>query len=111
MIDEKILEKIKPGASVKVVEAIKEGNKTRKSTFRGIVLARKHGKEAGATFTVRAIIAGEGVEKIYPIYSPRIEKVEILSSPRKPSRAKLYYLRNLSPKQIRQKLGITTKSK
>ena len=109
MINENILEKIKPGAQIKVVEAIKDGNKIRQSTFKGIVLARKHGKEIGATFTVRAVIAGEGVEKVYPIYSPKISKVEIISSPKKPSRAKLYYLRDLSPKQIRQKLGVISK--
>lgn len=106
MLDNKILERIKSGAVVKVTESIKEGSKTRPSVFKGIVLARKHGKEIGATFTVRAIIAGEGVEKIYPINSPRLQKVEIISSPRKPSRSKLYYLRNLSPKQIKRKLGV-----
>lgn len=109
MIHEDILSKIKPGAMVKVIEGIKDGEKVRNSTFRGVVIARKHGKEAGATFTVRSIIAGEGVEKVYPIYSPRISKVEIVSSPTKPSRGKLYYIRDLSAKQIRQKLGIAIK--
>ncbi|MFH1759225.1 MAG: 50S ribosomal protein L19 [Patescibacteria group bacterium] len=110
MVNEKIIEKIRPGVTVKVVEDIKEGGKTRASNFRGIVIARKHGKEAGATFTVRSIIAGEGVEKVYPIHSPRINKVEIVGEPkRKVRRSKLYYLRNLSPKQIRQKLGTKTK--
>ncbi len=104
MISEKILDKIKPGASVKVQEAVKEGGKQRISTFKGTVLARKHGKEIGATFTVRSVVAGEGVEKVYPVNSPRISKVEILSSPKKVGRAKLYYLRNLSAKQIRRKL-------
>ena len=106
MIDEKILEKIKPGAMVRVTENIKEGGKTRASYFKGIVLARKHGKEAGATFTVRAEIAGEGVEKVYPIYTPRIKKVEIISSPKKIHRAKLYFVRDLPAKKIKRKLGI-----
>jgi len=115
MIDEKVLEKIKPGAVVRVTESVKEtgksvkgskGSKTRASYFKGIVLARKHGKEAGATFTVRAEIAGEGVEKVYPIYSPRIKTVEIISSPKKVRRAKLYFVRGLPAKKIKRKLRI-----
>jgi len=104
MISEDVLEKIKPGAKVKVWEKIKEGEKERKSSFEGIVLARKHGKEAGATFTVRAVLQDIGVEKVYPIHSPIIAKVEIISSPRKVHRSKLYYLRGLSSKKIREKL-------
>ena len=104
MIDEKILSKIKPGAVVRVHEKIKDGDKERISQFEGIVLARKHGSEAGATFMVRATIANVGVEKIYPINSPRISKVDIISSPKKVHRAKLYYLRTLSRKEVRQKM-------
>lgn len=130
MIPKEILEKIKPGARVRVTErvtvdlsvsedtsgakkaikAIKSKDakpgKERVSVLEGLVLARKHGSEAGATFTVRATVAGVGMEKIYPIHSPTINKVEILTSPKKVSRAKLYYLRGLSPKGIRQKLGV-----
>ena len=130
MIPKEILEKIKPGARVKVTErvtvdlsasddttgakkaikAIKDKNakpgKERISVFEGLVLARKHGSELGATFTVRATVAAVGMEKIYPIHSPAIIKVDILTSPKKVSRAKLYYLRVLSPKGIRQKLGV-----
>lgn len=106
MIDEKTLEKIKPGAMVRVTENIKEGGKIRASYFKGIVLARKHGKEAGATFTVRSEIAGEGVEKIYPIYTPRIKEVEVVSFPKKIKRAKLYFVRGLSAKKRKKKLGI-----
>ncbi len=83
-----------------------EAGKSRTSIFSGIVLARKHGKEPGATFTVRAQIAGEGVEKVYPIHSPLIGKVEIISSPKKVHRAKLYYLRGISKKEIRRKIGV-----
>ncbi len=108
MISVELLPKIKPGANVRVWEKIKEGDKERVSRFEGLVLARKHGSEKGATFTVRATVAGVGVEKIYPIYSPRIEKVEVLNSPRKVSRAKLYYVRRLSKKETRQKLGSAT---
>ena len=121
MIPKEILEKIKSGAKVKVWERIsteggssskdkraasggKKGDKERKSSFTGIVIARKHGSEAGATFTVRAVLQDIGVEKVYPIHSPIIVKVEIISSPRKVHRSKLYYLRGLSSKKIREKL-------
>lgn len=107
------MSQIKPGATVRVHEIIKEKDpstgsgqvKTRTSIFSGLVLARKHGSEPGAMFTVRATVAGEGMEKIYPIHSPTIAKVEIVNSPHKVHRAKLYYIRNLSKKQIRQKIG------
>jgi len=98
MIDKEILVKIKSGSRVKVHE--KSG-----STFEGFVIARKHGEEPGATMTVRAVVADVGVEKVYPVHSPTIEKVEVLSSPKKVHRSKLYYLRNLSAKKTRQKLG------
>ncbi len=104
MIDKEVVTKIKPGAKVRVWERIKEKDKERLSAFEGLVLARKHGTEKGATFTVRAVFQGIGVEKIYPLYSPMISKVEILSSPKKIHRAKLYYLRSLSSKQLREKL-------
>lgn len=111
MISAEVLMKIKPGATVRVWEKTKEGDKERVSRFEGLVLARKHGSEKGATFTVRATVAGVGVEKIYPIYSPRIEKIDIINSPKKVSRAKLYYVRDLSKKQTRQKLGSATTKK
>ena len=102
MIDEKTLEQIVPGVRVKVHEKV--------GFFSGIVLSRKHGKEAGGTFTVRSKIADIGVEKIYPIYSPNIKKVEIINTPRRRvRRSKLYYLRKLSDKKIRQKLGVWTR--
>lgn len=107
MIAEAILPKIKPGAMVRVWEKVKDGEKFRSSKFEGLVLARKHGSEKGATFTVRTVLSGIGVEKVYPIYSPRIEKVDVLSSPHKVKRAKLYFVRDLSKKEIRRKLGAT----
>lgn len=96
-MDKEILEKIKPGAIVSVQDKF--------GTFQGVVIARKHGRQAGATFTVRATLKGVGVERIYPIHSPNIVKVKILSSPKKVHRAKLYFLRKLSQKKIRQKIG------
>jgi len=103
MIAEAILPKIKPGATVRVFETVHEGEKTRTSQFEGLVLARKHGSEAGASFTVRGTLAGIGVEKVYPIHAPVIAKVEILSTPKKVHRSKLYYLRTRSRKEVRQK--------
>lgn len=107
MISQDILSKIKSGATVRVSERIKEGDKERIGNFKGVVIARKHRNEAGATFTVRTEFNGIGVEKIYPINSPIIAKVEILSSPKKIHRAKLYFLRKVSKKVARQKLGVT----
>ncbi len=105
-MDKEILEQIKPGAVVRVSERIKEKDKERISKFKGVVLARKHGKETGATFTVRATLGDVAVEKIYPINSPIIAKVEILSSPKKVHRSKLYFLRKVSKKVSRQKIGV-----
>lgn len=105
-MEKEILEKIKPGAKVKVWEIIKDKDKERKSYFEGLVIARKHGTETGATFTVRSTISGVGVEKIYPIHSPAIDKVEILSSPKKFHRAKLYFVRKFSAKKIKERLGV-----
>jgi len=97
MIPEEILEKIKPGVTVSVQDKF--------GSFKGMVITRKHGQETGATFIIRAVVGGVGVEKIYPIHSPNIIKVKILSSPKKVHRAKLYFLRKLSKKKIRQKIG------
>jgi large subunit ribosomal protein L19 len=97
MIPADILLKIKPGAKVKVYEG--------KTPFEGVVLARKHGSEAGATFTVRTILAGVGVEKVYPIHSPAIVKVQIVSSPKKTHRSKIYFVRGMSGARTRQKIG------
>lgn len=106
MISEEILKQIKSGAKVKVWERVKEGEKERQSAFEGIVIGRKHGKETGATFTVRAILQEVGVEKVYPIHSPVISKINIISSPKKVRRSKLYFIRDLSAKHIRGKLGL-----
>lgn len=105
MISKETLGKIKAGSTVRVWEKVKEGDKDRVSRFEGLVLARKHGSEPGATFTVRSTVAGIGVEKIFPIHSPRIDKVEIINSLKKVHRSKIYYVRDLSKRQTRQKLG------
>lgn len=104
MLDKEIIEKIKPGAKVKVYSSL-SGEPL--PPFEGIVIARRHGKEKGATFTVRSIISGIGVEKIFPIYSPAISKVEIIYSPRKVKKAKLYWIRSASGSKIRKRLGVS----
>ncbi len=104
-MDLEIMKKIKAGATVRVHERVKDGDKERIALFEGLVLARKHGSEIGSTFTVRATVAGVGMEKVYPIHSPMIAKVDVLSSPKKVHRSKLYYVRDLSKKEIRQKVG------
>jgi large subunit ribosomal protein L19 len=88
----KDLPDLKPGQIVRVWEKIKEGDKIRLHPFEGIIIAKKHGKEIGATITVRKIIEGIGVERIFPIHSPVVEKIEVLKQ-EKVKRAKLYYLR------------------
>ena len=99
MISPDIAKKIKPGAEVRVFEGT--------TPFKGIVIARKHGNEPGASFTVRSIVAGIGVEKVFPIHAPTLTKVDILSSPKKVKRSKLYFIRTISGKKIRQKLGVS----
>ena len=102
-MEQAILDKIRPGVTIRVHEKVKEGGKSRGSIFEGMVIARKHGSEIGATFTVRRVIQGVGMEKIFPIHSPSIDKIEIIRTP-KVRRAKLYYLRRESEKETRRKL-------
>jgi large subunit ribosomal protein L19 len=90
------------GDSVKVHVRIKEGEKERIQVFAGTVIARDGASSSTATFTVRRISFGVGVEKIYPLYSPFIDKVEVERSG-KTRRAKLYYLRELTGKKARLK--------
>ncbi len=94
---------IRPGDTVRVWQKIQEKDKTRLQAFQGLVLARKRGTEPGATFTVRKIASGVGVEKIFPFFSPLIDKIEILrrSNPR---RSKLYYIRTKTAKEIKRKM-------
>lgn len=94
---------IRAGDTVKVWQKIKEGEKTRLQMFDGLVLARKHGKEPGATFTVRKVASGVGVEKIFPLYSPMIDKIEIVKRS-KVRRAKLYHIRDKAAKEIKKEM-------
>ena len=88
----------KPGMVVRVHQKIKELNtkgeeKERVQIFEGVIIAAKHGQEAGGTITVRKIASGVGVERIYPIHSPVVDKIEIVKQ-YEVSRAKLHFLRD-----------------
>ncbi len=94
---------LRSGDTVRVWQKIQEKGKTRLQAFEGLVLARKHGTEAGATFTVRRIASGVGVEKIFPLYSPMIDKIEIVKRA-KVRRAKLYHIRDKAAKEVRRQM-------
>lgn len=89
------------GNTVRVWQKIQEKGKTRLQAFEGLVIARKHGSEPGATFTVRKVASGVGVEKIFPLFSPLIDKVEVIRRA-KVRRAKLYYIREKVAKEVRR---------
>ena len=80
------------GNTVKVHQKIREGSKERVQIFEGVVLAKKGGTGVNGTFTVRKIASGVGVERIYPLHSPNIVKIEIVKAP-VVRQAKLYYVR------------------
>jgi len=94
---------IKAGDTIRVHQKIQDKGKTRIQIFEGLVLARKHGDEPGATFTVRKVASGVGVEKIYPLYSPLIDKLEIVKRA-KVRRAKLYYIREKVNREIKRQM-------
>jgi len=91
----------KPGDTINVHVRVIEGDKERIQQFQGVVIGRR-GSGMGATFIVRKISNGVGVERIFPVHSPRIAKIDLMKNGRV-RRAKLYYLRELAAKQIRQK--------
>jgi large subunit ribosomal protein L19 len=108
LIIEKLLAKTKrtdippfvPGDTVRVQVKIKEGDKERLQAFEGVVIAKTRGPQA--SFTVRKISFGHGVERIFPVASKVVDKVQVVK-PSKVRRAKLYYLRNLRGKAARLK--------
>jgi large subunit ribosomal protein L19 len=95
------LPSFKPGDTIRVHAKIIEGDKERIQVFEGVVISRANGGNR-ASFTVRKISYGVGVERVFPLHSPRIDKIEVVTSGRV-RRAKLYYLRNLSGKAARIK--------
>jgi large subunit ribosomal protein L19 len=94
----------KSGDTIRVWSKIKdEKGKFRTQAFEGMVLARKHGTESGGTFTVRRIASGVGVERIFPLYSPMVDKIEIVKRANA-RRSKLYYVRTKAVKDVRKKM-------
>jgi len=102
-IEERKNLQIRAGDTVKVWQKIKEKDKIRLQIFEGLVLAVKHGKQAGGTFTVRKVASGVGVERIFPIYSPAIDKIEIVKRSRV-RQAKLYHIRDKAVKEIKRQM-------
>jgi large subunit ribosomal protein L19 len=94
---------VRSGDTVKVNLKIQEKGKTRIQTFQGLVLARKHGAENGGTITVRKVSNGVGVERIFPLYSPNIDSIEVVRRA-KVRQSKLYFLRDAVAKTMRYKL-------
>lgn len=94
---------IHSGDTVRVHQKINEGDKERIQVFEGIVIAKKHGKGISGTITVRKVVEGVGVERIFPIHSPSINKIETVKSG-KVRRAKLYYLRHTKGKKAKLKM-------
>ena len=106
MVETKL--ELKPGMTVRIHQKIKELNskgeeKERIQYFEGMIIARKHNKEAGATITVRKTSEGIGVEKIFPLNLPTITKIEIKKEAAV-KRAKLYYLRDGYKKKLKEKV-------
>ena len=92
---------LSPGDTVKVSSKVVEGDRERTQVFQGVVIKVRRGG-VGANFTVRRVVYGIGVERTFPLYSPLVEKVEVVRHG-KVRRAKLYYLRGLSAKKARIK--------
>ncbi|MBI2625919.1 50S ribosomal protein L19 [Candidatus Parcubacteria bacterium] len=98
---------LKPGDTVRVWQKIKEGDKERLQAFEGVLIARHRKSGASATFTVRRIISGIGVERVFPLHSPAIDKIEVVKRA-KVRRAKLTYLRLRAGKAARMREAATT---
>ncbi len=98
------------GHTVKVHQRIKEGSKERVQVFEGLVIARKGGSGANATFMVRKISHGVGVERIYPLHSPNIVKLEVMRTPTV-RQSKIYYVRGRQDNQPRTRKELVVKKK
>ncbi|NIA11089.1 MAG: 50S ribosomal protein L19 [Nitrospiraceae bacterium] len=98
---QKTIPNFRPGDTVRIYTKIKEGNKQRLQTFEGVVI-RKRGGGTGASATVRKVSYGVGVERIFPLNAPVVDKIEVIRRGIV-KRARLYYLRNLRGKAARIK--------
>lgn len=94
---------MRPGDTVRVYQKVKEGEKERVAQFEGVILARKHGKGATATITVRKVFEGIGVERIFPLHLPTITKIEVVRNS-KVRRAKLYHIREKAGREVRKRM-------
>lgn len=92
---------LKPGQTVRVHQKIKDGDKERVQVFEGTIIARRHGVGQSATFCVRKLSDGIGVERIFPIHSPVIAKLELVRTA-KVRRAKLYHVRQTSARPLKE---------
>ncbi len=98
------------GDTVRVWSKIEDKGKYRLQAFEGLVLARKHGTSPTATFTVRKVSNSVGVERIFPLFSPMIDKIEVTKKANA-RRSKLYYIRDKAAKEIRRKMKAITSGK
>lgn len=97
------LPELRPGFTIRVHQRIKEGDKERLQVFEGVIIAAKHGQGISGTITVRKIAEGVGVERIFPIHTPTITKIEVVKKS-KVRRSKLYFLRGLSSRKTKSKM-------
>ncbi|OHA05213.1 MAG: 50S ribosomal protein L19 [Candidatus Sungbacteria bacterium RIFCSPLOWO2_01_FULL_47_10] len=102
----KQLPEIRPGDTVKIFQRLKEGDKARIQPFEGMIIAIKHGRGISGTITIRKVTQGIGVEKVIPIHSPTVEKIQVLKHA-KTRRAKLYYIRTKAAREVRRKMKPT----
>ena len=99
---------LKPGQTVRVHQTIKEGDKSRTQIFEGLVIALKGGRGANGTFMVRKVSDGIAVERIWPLHSPLLSKIEVIRTAQV-RRSKLYHLRNKGARQLREKKAAVKK--
>ena len=95
------------GDTVRVWSKIEDKGKYRLQAFEGIVLSRKHGITMGGTFTVRKVSNGVGVERVFPLFSPLVDKIEVTKKARA-RRSKLYYVRTKAVRDVRRKMKSVT---
>ena len=94
---------LRSGDTVRVHQKIKDGDKERISVFEGLIIAQKHGRGISGSFTVRKVVDGIGVERVFPLHAPMIAKIDVLRHS-KTRRAKLYYIRDKASREVRRKM-------